>query len=175
MLGNFSDLVLERTQVSKMIVAAEEFLAREYQREFTDKKKEIFALFDKYQKYKTSGDVNNALISYDEMIIMFGKLPDIFLEEKIQIFERINKIFDSLNNMLMTTNMSVFVKTYEFGKTLDEVRDYIDHVNITNSADLNILLDLKKKIGQIPISFKSEVLDMINTLDKIILNFQKVI
>ena len=169
----YSDLVLERTQVSKSMIVAQDFLNKEYERDFSQKKQEIFRLFDKFHKYKAAGDVNNSLITYDEMIILFGKMPDIFLEEKTTIFDRINKVFESLNNLLMSSNLSVFVKTYEYGKTLDEVKDYIEHVNLTKSADLNILINLKKKIGQIPISFRAEVLDIVGTLDKMISDFEK--
>lgn len=146
----YNELIKERIQVSKIIILSEEFLKTQYLIEFKEKETQFNKLFERFHTYQIKKDVNSALITYDELLNLFERMPDAFIEKKIGIYDRINKSFESLNNLILTNSISQFMTTYSSSKILSQAREYIMHAKINTNFDKSNLLSIKNQLDEIP-------------------------
>jgi len=164
----YNELLNERIQVSKIVIISEEFLRKQYEIEFIEKEELFNKLFERFHRYQLKKDMDSALVTYDEIILTFGKMPDAFIEKKIEIYNKINNIFDSLNNMLLTNNIDRFMNTYKQSKIINQAREYISHVQKSKQFDLGNLLTIRENLNNIPVKLKPEKVELEIQIDKII-------
>ncbi|MCA9459322.1 MAG: hypothetical protein KC550_02120 [Nanoarchaeota archaeon] len=174
-----SDLSKEKIYISKMLMKAETYLEQEYENEFKQKTAILHNLFEKFHNYLIDKNLEETLISYDEIILHFKTLPDVFLEEKIAIFNQINEMYSSVNNLVIGNSVSTFLKTYSYSKVFEEVRDYLRLVSVTKKLNTSNLNKLKEKLDSIPDEANPEKIDLtkkvnylLNVIGKSINNIQ---
>ncbi|MCA9495725.1 MAG: hypothetical protein KC589_02185, partial [Nanoarchaeota archaeon] len=155
-----SDLSKEKIYISKMLMKAETYLEQEYEREFSQKIKILHNLFEKFHNYLIDKNLEETLISYDEIILHFKTLPDVFIEEKIAIFNQINEMYSSVNNLVISNSVSTFLKTYNYSKIFEEVRDYLRLVSVTKKLNTSNLTKLKEKLDSIPDESNPDKIDL---------------
>ena len=160
----YNELVKERIQVAKIIIMAEEYLKKQYLIEFEDKLQQFEELFEKFHKYQIRKDVNSALTCYDEILYLFEKMPDAFIEKKVEIYEKINKTFESLNNLLLTNSISQFMDTYSSSKILSQAREYITHAKMSSDFDPTNLISIKSELNKIPDQLTPEKIELENQI-----------
>ena len=164
----FTDLIKERVQSAKALMIAEEFLQKEYTNDFEDKQNTILKLFEKFHKYYLRKDVNNTIATYDEISLTFEDMPNVFLEKKVELYKQISQLFNSINDLIMTSNVNLFLEMYNNSKILQEAREYLNHITRTNKIDMKILLDLTQKLKGIPEKLSLERNDLIEEIGKYI-------
>jgi hypothetical protein len=160
----YNELVKERIQVAKIIIMAEEYLKKQYLIEFEEKLHQFQELFEKFHKYQIRKDVNSALTCYDEILYLFEKMPDAFIEKKIEIYDKINKTFESLNNLLLTNSISQFMDTYSSSKVLSQAREYISHAKMNPGFDPSNLISIKYELNKIPDQLTPEKIELENQI-----------
>ncbi len=161
----YSDLTKERTSVAKILVISEDFLKKEYEKDFNRKKEEIQILIDKYHKYQNDKNSPNALATYNEILILFEKIPDVFIKKKLDLYRQITSVFNGLNNLILSDNINYFMKIYEASKVIENTRDYISYVKRTNRYNASLVNDFRSKLLRVPASLKTETEDLIRDLD----------
>ncbi len=164
----FVELIQERIYVAKTLMKVEKYLEEQYIEKFEEKKEIVYKLFDDFHKYFVNKDVSNALTTYDEILIEFDKIPEIFIDKKIEIYKQIGNIFDSINNLLLTSNVNLFLESYNSSKIILEARDYVEHIKKTNRYDINILRDLADKLNKVPNTFKSQKDEILNDMKSLV-------
>lgn len=164
----YNELVKERIQVAKIIIVAEEFLKKQYIQEFKEKEIQFKKLFERFHKYQIKKDVESALTCYDEMLFIFEKMPDAFVEKKIEIYKQVNKSFESLNNLLLTNSVSQFMETYNSSKILSQAREYLNHAKINSEFDTANLISIKQDLNKIPHKLQPEKVELENDILKLI-------
>jgi hypothetical protein len=164
----YSELVNERIQVSRIIIISEEFLKKQYLLEFEEKNQQFKYLFEKFHKYQIRKDVSSALTCYDEILYLFEKMPDAFIEKKVTIYEKINKSFESLNNLLLTNSISQFMDTYSSSKILSQAREYISHAKLNLDFDSTNLISIKHELNTIPDQLTPEKIELENEIIEIL-------
>ena len=161
----YSDLIRERTSVAKILIISEDFLKKEYEKDFNRKKEEIQILIDKYHKYQTGRNSSNALATYNEILILFGRMPDVFVKQKLDLYKQITSVFNGLNNLILSDNISYFMKIYEASKVIEDARDYIGYVKRTKRYNASIVSDFRNKLLRVPKSLSSETEELLKDLD----------
>lgn len=169
----YSDLAKERIQISREIILAEDFLSYEYKKSFSNKKDRIEELTQKFHNYILKKEVNNALLTYDEIVLIFDKLPEVFIEDKIKIYNITNSLFNSLNNLLLSSNISSFMKTYEHSKIIEDTKEFLSHIKRTNKIEVKSLIELKQKLFLIPSRLKPLTQNLLDEIDELIEKSQK--
>jgi hypothetical protein len=164
----YNELVNERIQVSRIIIISEEFLKKQYIIEFEEKNQQFQYLFERFHRYQIRKDVNSALTCYDEILYLFEKMPDAFIEKKIAIYEKINKSFESLNNLLLTNSISQFMDTYSSSKILSQAREYISHAKLNLDFDSTNLISIKHELNAIPDQLTPEKNELENEILEIL-------
>mgnify|MGYP001351696660 CR=1 FL=1 len=164
----YNELVKERIQVAKIIIVAEEFLKTQYIEEFKEKEQQFKQLFERFHKYQIKKDVESALTCYDEMLYIFEKMPDAFIEKKIEIYKQIDKSFESLNNLLLTNSVSQFMETYNSSKILSQAREYLNHAKKNSEFDTANLISIKNDLNKIPHKLQPEKVELENEILKLI-------
>lgn len=147
-----TEMLREKIFVSNFLIEAEKFMEREYERDFKEKVDTIHSLFDNFHTHCIKKDANAALLAYDEIIVVFQKIPDVFFEKKLDIYRHINEAFDKLNNLLMTNNISTFLQSFNNSKVLQEAKDYLNHVKLTRKYNVRNINEILAKLKNIPSS-----------------------
>lgn len=168
----YSELVRERVILSRILIEAENYMMEQYETDFNEKKREIFELFDLFHSYCIHKNVNKALTTYDEITILFSKLPDIMIEEKIDIYKHINDAFEKLNKLLLSSNVTAFLQTYNHGKILEEAREYLLYVKLSSRADVRNVLTILEKLKNIPEKVAPEKIELEEELKKILIHIK---
>ena len=161
----YSDLTKERTSVAKMLVMSEDFLKKEYEKDFNRKREEIQILIGKYHKYQNDKNSPNALATYNEILILFEKIPDVFVKKKLDLYKQITSVFNGLNNLILSDNINYFMKIYEASKVIENARDYISYVKRTKRYNASIVSDFRSKLLRVPASLKIETEELLRDLD----------
>lgn len=164
----FAHLIAERIAVAKTMIFAGKFLIAEYRIIFEEKKDIIYQLFDEFHKYYVEKDVNNALSTYDEIVLAFESVPEIFIEEKIEIYKQISSTFNSINNLLMTSNVNLFLESYNDSKVINEARDYVEHIKKTKKYNINVVNNLIEKISKVSIKLRPQTMELNKELKEIL-------
>ncbi len=151
-----ADLISEKQHIAKMMHKAEQFLKEEYQRDFSQRVVNIENLSEKFQTLNLHGNANGALLIYDEILFEFKKMPDVFLEKKVDYYEKINKLFITINSLLIKKNINDFLESYNSSKFIQEARDYIQRVKITKKANIANLTLLRENLFKVPNKFAYE-------------------
>lgn len=163
-----SNLIEEKINVSNVLITAENYLLNRYTRDFNEKKKLIDKLSEKFHSYYINKNLNEVLLTYNEIIFEFKSMPDFFLEKKIAIYKDINELYKKLNKLLINRNIFMLMETYEYGKRLESIREYLNHVSITKSYNVENLVQLKEKIGKLPDRHKFEKEDLLGQIEDLL-------
>jgi hypothetical protein len=166
----YNELVKERIQIAKIIIMAENYLKEQYVIEFEEKQNQFKDLFEKFHKYQIRKDINSALTCYDEILYLFEKMPDAFIEKKIEIYTQINKTFESLNNLLLTNSISQFMDTYSSSKILSQAREYISNAKMNSNFDPSNLISIKSELNKIPDQLTPEKIELENQIAEMLDN-----
>lgn len=158
-------LTQEHKIVAQTMIAIEEELQVRFREEFERDKEKINTFIQLFESHKIKKDVENCLLIYDELLIEFQRIPDIFVEEKIEVYEKITDLYTSINNLILESNITFFLETYKNSKLIDEIRKYIQN-NIGNKTNQENLHLLKEKILSIPDKFKEQ-------RDELLIEFKK--
>lgn len=151
-----SDLIDEKIYISKILIKSEQYLEEQYKLEFETRKKIIYDLFDKFHKYQIQKNLDEVVLIYDEILYNFNLLPEVFLEEKIKVYNDINSLYVLINDLLLNNNLTLFLQSYQSSKTLQEIRDYLNHSKQTKQINIGNLELLLEKINSIPEKFHIE-------------------
>lgn len=168
----YNELLNERIQISKIIIIAENFLKLQYKIEYEEKEKIFKSLFEKFHHYHLKKDANTALAIYDEMVILFEQMPDVYIDKKIKLYKEINTTFESINNLMLSNTVGTFMETYQHSKILNQTREYLNHANKTTKLNINNLLTVKKNLDKIPLNLKPEKVELEIEIEKLILKHQ---
>jgi hypothetical protein len=147
------DLIEEKIKISKVLKKSQDFLIHKYNEEFEYRNNLINQLFEKFHTFYIKKNISETVITYDEIIVEFKTLPDFFVEKKIDIFKQINELYTKLNKLILNRNIFMFVETYEYSKRIEGIREYLKHVEMSNNFDKNNLLEIKRKVSELPKQF----------------------
>jgi len=73
-------LTKEHRITLKALIESEKVLEKWYRAKFDKQKSEIVILFTKFQNFYMTKDVENCLVLYDELLLKFEELSDLFVE-----------------------------------------------------------------------------------------------
>ncbi len=163
-----SDISKEKVVISALLMKSQNYLREEYVREFKDRKNRIDILTLRYRDCIIKNDFEKTLVTYDEIIFQFEKLPDVFLEEKVKVYAQINELYTLINDLLMKNNVSLFFETYNSSRILEEARDYIRHIKTSKIVNRKGLEDLKEKLHKVSDRFSNEKKEILITIEKLI-------
>lgn len=168
-----SEIILERTASAKIILKAENFIKNELEEDFKSSVDLIVNLFTKFQKAILDRNLNSTITIYDEILIEFNSLPQIFLKEKIELFKEINIMYGSINDLLLKNRATMFLESYNYSKILEEIRDYLNQVKRIGRVDIKILNQLKAKLIIIPDKFSSQRDELLGFINLFLNRFEK--
>lgn len=161
-------LTKEHRITLKALIESEKVLEKWYRAKFDKQKQEIVLLFSKFQNFYMTKDVENCLVLYDELLLKFESLSDLFLEEKIAIYEKINGLYSKINNLVIENNVSMFMDAYKNSKKIEDIRDYVSHLKISRNLDSQSIEILREKLKEVPTDLggqlddvKKDVLDIV--------------
>jgi len=151
-----ASLTQERIIVSESIIKAESFLQEEYLRVFSEKEKLINNFIEKFHSHILNNDLENVLTIYNQILIEFELLPEVFLEKKMIVYQSINDLYGLLNNLIIKNSVSNFLESYNYSKIFEEIREYLEHARVTGKYEIKNLLLLKDKLIKIPKKYSSD-------------------
>ena len=152
-----SDLFQEKEVLLKFSLKVENYLRDEYLREFDQKEKIINSLTEEFLSNNIQKNFNQALLIYNQILVEFDTLPNVFFERKVQIFKKVNDLYSTLSKLIIKNNVSLFVDSYNFSKIIEETREYLRHVKISKNFSKATLETLLEKLNTIPNNLSDEV------------------
>lgn len=164
LLSNISE---ERKKLTQKMMEAEKHLDTVYEQDFQNKRSSLYELFGEFQKYYLKKDLKKCATLYDQILIEFDKIPDVFLEEKMKLYSQVNELYGSMNNLILNSNVTIFLEAYKNSKTIEEIKDFISHVKNTGHIQPSTLDIAKKKIESLPSELKHEREDLKKELIKL--------
>lgn len=168
----YKELLKERIAVSKIIIVAETFLKKQYERDFKEKKIMFNDLLERFHSFQIKKKVNDALLVYDELVVLFERMPDMYIKEKVEIYKKINSVFDQLNSMLLVSNVDRFISTYRDSKVIMQAKEYISHAKINPKFDLKNLLAVKKNLDKVSEQLRPEKVELEREIKSILSSFR---
>ncbi len=163
-----SELLEEKKLLTKGLLRAEDYLEKEYERVYESKEKMIRDLIEKFQGKIISKNLDSSLLIYNEILQHFTSLPDVFLERKVILFNEINELYKLVSNLVLHSNVNMFIESFNSGKVLEEVQDYLDSVRKYRRVSNDSLNTLKMKLNTLPERYskeKKEYLQLIENLE----------
>lgn len=165
------DLIDEHKSLIIAIGKVEKYFEEISLEEFGIINDDIEKLFSRFQNSYLKKDLDSCIIIYDEIIMLFQRLPDINLERKTQLYNKINEIHASINNLILDNNMNTFLEAYKTSKALDEIRIYVEHMKNSDKIEIENLDLIKQRLKSIPTSYGDEKTqikeDLIKELERI--------
>lgn len=163
-----TDLTHEKIISLEAIRNAQQFLREEYMKDFERKENTLKKMMERFHTYYLRKDLEKALLMYDEMIFTFKELPEVFLEKKMEIFQRLNATYSSLSDLLIKNSVSMFLDSYNNSKTMTQVKNYLSHAIVNpKNIDKENLVFLRKKLNSLPLSCDPERSELLTELEKI--------
>ncbi len=155
-----SDLTEEKIKISSLLIKAQQYLTQEYKVEFESRKQIISQLTEKFHSYYLKNDLDNVILTYDEIIYQFEKLPNVLLELKISEYEKINELYASINSLIVKNSVSTFLESYNSSKIIEEAKDYIRHIKEGGKINETNLEEIRSKLELIPQKYSMEKRDI---------------
>jgi len=166
-----SHFTQEKIKINKILIVAQNFLMTHYDKDYEYRVKVINKLIEKFHANMIKKKTKTCILIYNEVLLEFNKLPDIFLERKIEMYNKINKLFVHLNNLLIKDNIDMFLEGYNHSKKVEAAREYLRHIEESKSLNPDVIKLLKKELKELPENFtltKKELDERIDELtDKI--------
>ncbi len=157
-----SDLTDERIALSKMLILSEEYLEKEYKRDYEERTHIIDELMDKFHSCYLKNDLDQVLITYDEVLYQFNELPDVFYNKKFDLYKKIIDLYTSINNLIVKDSVHKFLESYNYSKQIEEARDYLIMIKNSGVVSGKKLDILKEKLDKIPEKYKFEKEDLLS-------------
>lgn len=158
----------EKIKASKVLLVAENYLLKEYDKIFKHKISMIDKQLEKFHRCYLNKDLNSSLLVYNEILIIFKELPDVFLDQKIDAYKKINKTFGFLNKLMISQNVFMFMETYEYSKKIEAIKEYLWHVSQTKQVNLKKLHSLKEDIQNLPEKYEMEKIELIKYINPLL-------
>lgn len=162
-----SEIIYEKKELTKIILKSEDFLLQDYQRIFETRKIRINQLIEVMHKYSQEMNVTGSLTTYNQIVIEFQLLPEVFFEEKMEIFEKINNLFKFINSLILKGNLKMIFLSYTNSQILENANNYIEHIKKTHMMNSKILEEYKIKIENLPQSLEIEKEELIGKINKL--------
>lgn len=151
-----SILTEDKMKVLQALSTANRHLESLYISEFENSKKELYVLFDKFQKSLLDKNLESCVVIYDEILLSFEKMPPVFIEQKVELYKHINTLYSSINSLVINTNVSLFLDAYKHSKSVDEIKDFLKTAKLTGSVNKETLAVIKDKIQSLPEHLKDD-------------------
>jgi len=151
-----SELIDEKSLLNKNLIKAQNYLLQQEISSFKLKKSIIEKLIERFHKLKIDKRIDDLLITYNEIILEFQKLPELFFEEKVELFKEINNLYGSINNLIVKNNISTFYEAYNYSKTLEEVEEYFEYIYKTKKVNPETLDLISEKLKTLPSKYYLE-------------------
>lgn len=166
----YSSFIEEKQKIVKFSSIVENYLENEYLREFDEKEDLINSLTEEFLSNNIQKNFNQALLIYNQILVEFDSLPNVFFQRKIALFQKVNELYSTLSKLIIKNNVSLFVDSYNFSKILEETRDYLNHIKYTKSFSKNTMESLLEKLNTIPSGISNEVENYKNTIKNLLEN-----
>jgi hypothetical protein len=144
----------EHSHMLQLFVSVQQFLLEEEKKLHEFKEKEFHQLLERYQHSVLRKDVSNAVLIYNELVVLFNSMPLSNLEKKKEYLEKLGKIHTQLQELYVRTNVDMFLHSYSTSKILEEAREYLGHVAFTKKATLENVELILKKLEDLPEDLK---------------------
>lgn len=164
-----SDLLDEKIKMSQALQKAEQILVEKYEKEFEYKTKLIDDLSESFHSNYISKNLNEVLLIYNEILEIFKSMPDVLLEKKIEIYKKVNKLFEMTNQLIINRNVLLFIESYEYGKRIEAIREYLRHLEVARIYPVDRLTELNEKVKHLPNRYSLEKDEFIEKIEKLLL------
>lgn len=168
-----TDLTEEKIIVSKILIKAEKYLEDEYIRDFNKKEEALNKLFESFHVSYIGKDLSRSLILYDEILIEFESLPEVFFEKKIKIYQKTNEFYGMINDLFMKNNLAILMQSYNTSQVIKETRDYIKHIKSTSKINFELLTKVKEKVLSLSEKSQPEKSNLLKEINSIFEKYNK--
>lgn len=158
----------EKVKSNEVLIYAETFLYKKYEEEFLFKVEKLNLMFEKFHSSYINKRLDEVLLLYNEILVVFESMPDYFLEKKVELYKDINKLFGNVNNLVLEKNLFMFMETYELSRKIDAVNDYLVHVSRFKNINYDNLVSLREKVLLIPERYEVERQNIVKKIDELI-------
>lgn len=131
----------EKILISKVLINAENYLANEYTILFNNNVEIINILMEKFHSAYINKDLDKALLLYDEILLEFQNLPEVFFERKIEMYKKTNDLYTNINDLFLKNNLSILMQSYNSSQIFKEANDYIKYIKSTSKLNFETLLN----------------------------------
>lgn len=129
-------LIDEKIKLNKIIMVSQNYLIRCYDKDYHYRKNVINLLIKKFHANTINKNVKACVLIYNEVLVEFEKIPDVFLKDKIDIYSKIIKLFTQLNSLMMKENVEMFLQSYNESRRIEAKREYLKHVQEAKLHDI---------------------------------------
>lgn len=126
----------EKIKLNKIIMVSQNYLIKCYDRDYNYRKNVINLLIKKFHSNAINKNVKACVLIYNEILVEFEKIPDVFLKDKIDIYSKIIKLFRQLNSLMMKENVEMFLHSYNESRRIEAKREYLKHIQEAKISNL---------------------------------------
>lgn len=160
-----SDISLEKIKISKLVRVSEIYLNNEFLNDYNYKRKVIYSMFEKFRKYYLSSNLDKLLLTYDEILLSFKTMPNVNLEDKLDLNNKINNLNSDIHKLMLNLQVSTLIQGYNNAKILQETKDYLKESKLKKSVNVENLKLLKQNLMKVSDKYiieRNELLKIIN-------------
>lgn len=168
-----TDLTEEKIIISKILIKSEKYLEEQYMQEFRKKEENLNQLYEHFHASYINKDLSKTLIIYDEILLEFESMPEVFFERKIKIYQKTNEFYAMINDLFMKNNLAILMQSYNASQIIKEAKDYIRHVKSTSKINLELLENVKIKVSKLPEKSEPEKSNLLKEINMITQKYLK--
>lgn len=162
-----SELNNEKMIITKALYDAEKYMENAYILEFKNREDILHKLFENFHNSYIKKDLSKAVILYDEILLEFQSLPDVFFEKKMELYKKINELYSMINDLFLKSNLNLLMQSYNVSQIFKEATDYIKHIKLTSKLNLDTLSIIREKILHLPEKCEPEKTNILKEIDLI--------
>ncbi|MFW5704883.1 MAG: hypothetical protein ACOCXG_03480 [Nanoarchaeota archaeon] len=151
-----TEFIKEKITLNKNLVLAENYLEKLHNAEFLQKENLINSEIENFHKSYLNKNLQKTLMTYDNIVLIFTTIPEIQIEKRVEIYNKLNDLYSKVNNLVLKNNVALFMGTYHYSQALQEINSYIDHIKRTQTYDNENLHLIQEKIKSLPERFEQE-------------------
>ena len=162
-----SDLNNEKIVIIKTLLDAEKYVETQYLNDFQKREETLQKLFESFHNSYIKKDLSKTIMLYDEILLEFESLPEVFFEKKIYLYKKINELYSMINDLFLKNNLNILMQSYNVSQVFKEATDYIKHIKTTSKINLDTLAIIRSKIANLSDKCEPEKSNILKEIDLI--------
>lgn len=147
-----TELLDEREKAMQVLYNAHKTIYDWEKELFVEQEERISSYIDLLHKAQDEKNLEHALTIYNQILIEFKELPELFLDKKINLLQKVNELYEVINSLVISNHVTTFLSAYNTSKEVEEIYTLLEHFKSQRTPQQETVELIVTKIKTLPAS-----------------------